>query len=173
MATAPRLQGKVAIVTGAGSSGPGWSNGRATAVLFAREGATVVLADQDRDSLAETVRIIADEGGQCESAVLDVLDEAATVALAERCAAVHGRIDVLHCNVGRGTPGGPLDIPTGVDYDESSTELRMSWRTARGPRSVTIPAPIAVTSLAAHEAPVHIDDQWDCASPYLHGLRPW
>jgi NAD(P)-dependent dehydrogenase (short-subunit alcohol dehydrogenase family) len=52
-----RLKDKVALVTGAGSSGPGWGNGKATAVLFAREGAKVLAADINRDSAFETKRI--------------------------------------------------------------------------------------------------------------------
>ena len=58
-----RLQGKVAIVTGAGSSGPGVGNGKATAVLFAREGAKVLLADHVEARARETLEIIQGEGG--------------------------------------------------------------------------------------------------------------
>ncbi|MBL6454060.1 SDR family oxidoreductase [Belnapia sp. T6] len=110
MTASQRLQGKVAIVTGAGSCGPGWGNGRATAVLFAREGATVILVDLDRQAAAETAALIEGEGNRCEVAALDVLDLDATVALAEHCDKTYGRIDILHCNVGRGSPGGPLEL---------------------------------------------------------------
>ncbi|MEE8545920.1 MAG: 3-oxoacyl-ACP reductase, partial [Alphaproteobacteria bacterium] len=58
-----RLEGKVAIVTGAGSSGPGWGNGKATAVLYAREGARLLLVDRDGEAAAETAAIIDAEGG--------------------------------------------------------------------------------------------------------------
>jgi len=58
-----RLEGKVAIVAGAGSSGPGWGNGKATAVLFAREGARVLAVDVNREAVEETHGIIRDEGG--------------------------------------------------------------------------------------------------------------
>src|SRR5262249_29244801 len=58
-----RLKDEVALVSGAGSSGPGWGNGRATAVLFAREGAKVLAADTNFDAALETKRIIEAEGG--------------------------------------------------------------------------------------------------------------
>ena len=60
-----RLKDKVALVSGAGSSGPGWGNGKATAVLFAREGAKVLAADLNLDAAIETKRIIESEGGIC------------------------------------------------------------------------------------------------------------
>src|SRR6266478_9730634 len=58
-----RLKDKVALVSGAGSSGPGWGNGKAAAVLFAREGAKVFLVDVNEDAVAETRAIIESEGG--------------------------------------------------------------------------------------------------------------
>ena len=60
----PRLAGKVAIVTGAGSRGEGVGNGRAAAVLFAREGARVLLVDQDRAAAEATHEMIKAEGGE-------------------------------------------------------------------------------------------------------------
>ena len=67
-----RLKDKVALVSGAGSSSPGWGNGKATAVLFAREGAKVLAADINRDAALETKRIIEGDGGICESFAGDV-----------------------------------------------------------------------------------------------------
>jgi NAD(P)-dependent dehydrogenase (short-subunit alcohol dehydrogenase family) len=67
-----RLKDKVALVSGAGSSGPGWGNGKATAVLFAREGAKVLAVDINRDAALETKRIIDGEGGICEAVSADV-----------------------------------------------------------------------------------------------------
>ena len=61
---AGRLANKVAIVTGAGSIGPGWGNGKATAVLYAREGAKVVTSDINAEAARDTARIITDEGGE-------------------------------------------------------------------------------------------------------------
>ena len=59
----PRLEGKVAIVTGAGSRGPGIGNGKATAILFAREGAKVLLVDRVPERAYETLESVKAEGG--------------------------------------------------------------------------------------------------------------
>lgn len=69
-----RLAGKVAIVTGAGSRGEGIGNGKAASVLFAREGASVLCADQVAERAAETVDMISAEGGRGASAARDVGD---------------------------------------------------------------------------------------------------
>lgn len=104
-----RLQGKVAIVTGAGSSGPGWGNGKATAVLFAREGAHVVAVDLRREAVDETVGIIREETNRAEAYVADVTDPAQVDGLVRHCVAAHGRVDVLHNNVGIVEVGGAAD----------------------------------------------------------------
>jgi NAD(P)-dependent dehydrogenase (short-subunit alcohol dehydrogenase family) len=104
-----RLAGKAALVTGAGSSGPGWGNGKATAVAFAREGARVACLDLTEAAAAETVRLIADEGGEAIAVAADVT-RAEEVARA--VALVHerfGRLDVLHNNVGITGKGGPIE----------------------------------------------------------------
>ena len=69
-----RLREKIAIVFGAGSSGPGWGNGKATAVLFARNGAHVVCVDINQAAADETVDIIAGEGGRASAHSCDVTD---------------------------------------------------------------------------------------------------
>lgn len=107
---ADRLKDKVALVTGAGAVGPGWGNGRATAVLFAREGAAVLLVDRDRAAAEETGRIIAEEGGRYAVVEADVTDEASVTAAVETCTARFGRLDILHNNVGGSLPGGPTEI---------------------------------------------------------------
>ena len=58
-----RLAGKIALITGAGSVGPGWGNGRAEAIIFAREGASLLLADRDPAALSVTVDTVRAEGG--------------------------------------------------------------------------------------------------------------
>ncbi len=105
-----RLEGKVAIVTGAGSSGPGWGNGKAAAVLFAREGARVFAVDRDPGALEETRAIIAGEGGACEAFTADVTRSDQVEALARRCSEQFGRIDILHNNVGVLALGGPVEL---------------------------------------------------------------
>jgi NAD(P)-dependent dehydrogenase (short-subunit alcohol dehydrogenase family) len=107
---AERLEGKVAIVFGAGSVGPGWGNGKATAVLFARHGATVVCVDVKREAAEETVGIIRGEGGRAVAADCDVTRSEAVKRVVDDAAAEHGRIDVLHNNVGYATMGGPIEL---------------------------------------------------------------
>src|SRR6266850_7219511 len=101
-----RLQDKVAIVTGAGSSGPGWGNGKATAVLFAREGAHVVAVDLEREAVEETVGIIRGEGNRAEAHVADVTQAADVERVVSACVTAHGRVDILHNNVGIVEVGG-------------------------------------------------------------------
>ena len=103
---AGRLQDRVAIVTGAGSSGPGWGNGKATAVLFAREGARVLAVDVNRDAVDETCAIIRGEGHHAEPFVADVTDAGQVDAMVRHCLARLERIDVLHNNVGIVEVGG-------------------------------------------------------------------
>jgi NAD(P)-dependent dehydrogenase (short-subunit alcohol dehydrogenase family) len=104
-----RLKGKVALVSGAGSSGPGWGNGKATAVLFAREGAGVLAADINLDAAVETKRIIEREGGICEAVAGDVSLADNVAAMVDVCIAAFGRIDMLHNNVGIVEVGGPVE----------------------------------------------------------------
>jgi NAD(P)-dependent dehydrogenase (short-subunit alcohol dehydrogenase family) len=108
-----RLREKVAIVVGAGQS-PGQTigNGRTTAILFAREGARVMLVDSRLDSARETQAMIEQEGGQAVSFEADVTHEEACQQMAAACLETWGRIDVLHNNVGIGERGkGFIYIP--------------------------------------------------------------
>ena len=99
-----RLAGKVAIVTGAGQTeGAGMGNGRATAIAFAREGATVLLADRDEASACETAETA---GERASVVVADVADEEDCRRIVETCVERHGRVDVLHHNVGIGSGDG-------------------------------------------------------------------
>lgn len=106
---APLLKDRVALVFGAGSSGPGWGNGKATAVTFARAGAIVVAIDINAAAAEETRAIIAAEGGRVEAATCDVTNSAQIKALVDDVAARHGRLDVLHNNVGITVMGGILE----------------------------------------------------------------
>ena len=69
---AGRLHGKTALVVGAGSVGPGWGNGKATAVLFAREGAKVFCVDVNEEASKETADLIAEEGNTARAFRADV-----------------------------------------------------------------------------------------------------
>jgi len=104
-----RLKEKVALVSGAGSSGPGWGNGKATAVLFAREGARVLAVDINFAAVVETKRIIEAEGGICEAVAGDVSRTDDVAAVVDACILAFGRIDVLHNNVGIVEVGGPVE----------------------------------------------------------------
>lgn len=107
---AERLQEKVAIVTGAGSVGPGWGNGRATAVLFAREGARVLVVDRDVEAANATAELIRSENGNCEVATADVTDSSSVAAMLEICMSRFGSVDILHNNVGASVTGGPIEM---------------------------------------------------------------
>jgi NAD(P)-dependent dehydrogenase (short-subunit alcohol dehydrogenase family) len=99
-----RLEGKVAIVVGAGQTpGETIGNGRATAILFAREGAKVMLIDRKLDSARETEKMIGDEGGESHAFEADVTNEDDCAAIVKACVDQFGRIDVLHNNVGIGS----------------------------------------------------------------------
>lgn len=105
-----RLEGKVAIVTGAGCVGPGWGNGRAVCVRFAEEGAKIFAVDRNIEAMAETVERVRAVGGEVETAACDVTDSAAVRRMVETCVARFGRVDVLVNNVGGSAPGGPVDL---------------------------------------------------------------
>jgi NAD(P)-dependent dehydrogenase (short-subunit alcohol dehydrogenase family) len=102
-----RLRDKVAIVTGAGSVGPGWGNGRAIAVRFAEEGAKVFAVDVSKDRLAETVE---HSPGEIQTRVCDVTDSPAVAAMVAACLERFGRIDILVNNVGGSAAGGPVEM---------------------------------------------------------------
>jgi len=106
---ADRLKDKVALVTGAGSIGPGWGNGKAAAVMFAREGAKVFCADINTEAAEETAGIIRDEGGTAEVYTADVTQGAQVEAMVAACHEAYGRIDVLHNNVGIVASGGVVE----------------------------------------------------------------
>ena len=105
-----RVHHRLAVVFGAGSIGPGWGNGKATAALFARHGAHVACVDVNPAAAEETAGIIAGEGGRASAHACDVTDSDAVARLVAGIASDHGRIDVLHNNVGYATMGGPVEL---------------------------------------------------------------
>jgi NAD(P)-dependent dehydrogenase (short-subunit alcohol dehydrogenase family) len=115
-----RLANKVAIVAGAGSVAPGWSNGKATAVLFAREGAKVFAVDRDLAAARDTKAAIDAEGGQCIAHQADVSVASEVEAMVAACVAAYGRVDILFNNVGIQVVGGPLEISE-QDWDRLMT----------------------------------------------------
>ena len=108
---AHRLKDKVAVVVGAGSIGPGWGNGKATAVTFAREGAKVFCVDINLKAAEETANIITGEGGLALPFRADVTKSDDVEAIVKACVADFGRIDVLDNNVGIADVGGVVELP--------------------------------------------------------------
>ncbi len=111
-----RLKGKIAMVVGAGSIGPGWGNGKATAVTFAREGAQVFCVDRKTAAAEETVNIIKGEGGNAVAFTADVSRAEEVEAMVAACMKAYGRIDVLDNNVGIAEMGSVVEV-TETEWD--------------------------------------------------------
>ncbi len=151
MAT-PELSGRVALVIGAGSIAPGIGIGRAICLALAREGAHVVAADNDLGAAQVTCDMIAKAGGSSEISEVDVLDDASVEALVAGVVARHGRLDILHCNVGLGKSG-PSDATSAADWrrisDANLTSLHVASQAAiptmraQGAGVITITSSIA------------------------------
>jgi NAD(P)-dependent dehydrogenase (short-subunit alcohol dehydrogenase family) len=106
-----RLENKVAVIMGAGQSpGATMGNGRATALLFAREGAKILAVDRDAASAEATAEMVRADGGEVAIFEADVADEASVQASIGECSARWGRIDVLHNNVGISVAGGDAAV---------------------------------------------------------------
>jgi NAD(P)-dependent dehydrogenase (short-subunit alcohol dehydrogenase family) len=134
-----RLDGKVAIVTGAGSVGEGIGNGKAAAVLFAREGARVLCVDNTLERAEATVAMIAAEGGTASTFVADVSRQADCQRMAAAAMERYGRLDVLQNNVG---------ISSGQSLEEI-TEETWDHVMAVNVRSMVLAAQATVPHLAA------------------------
>ena len=100
-----RFNDKIVLVLGAGSVGPGWGNGKATAVLFARSGASVFGVDRNAKTLDETQSLIDAEGGVFVGHAADITRPDEIDTLVRTCLDRFGRIDVLVNNVGGSAPG--------------------------------------------------------------------
>jgi NAD(P)-dependent dehydrogenase (short-subunit alcohol dehydrogenase family) len=107
---ADRLAGKVALVTGAGSRAAGVGNGKATSILFAREGAKVVCVDHILDRAAETVADIEKEGGTAVAVAADVTNRGDCEQMIGVAIEKYGRLDILHNNVGIGSRQGIREV---------------------------------------------------------------
>ncbi len=105
-----RLKNKVVIVSGAGSVGPGWGNGRAIAYRFAQEGAKVFGVDLNPDALLETVAKVHEVGGEIATWQADVTSDEAVKSMVQACIETYGRVDVLVNNVGGSKKGGPVQL---------------------------------------------------------------
>ncbi|WP_407657869.1 SDR family NAD(P)-dependent oxidoreductase [Hypericibacter adhaerens] len=98
------------MVFGAGSVGPGWGNGKATATLFAREGARVVGVDVNLAAVEETRDIVRSEGGAFQALAADVTQSDQVKKVVDTVVETYGRIDVLHNNVGTTIMGDPTEL---------------------------------------------------------------
>ena len=150
-----RLADKVAIVVGGGQTpGATIGNGRATAVLFAREGAKVLVVDRSLEAAQQTVKQIEGEGGSALAHEADATNEAACAALIARTVEVFGRIDVLHNNVGI---GGGDSGPAHLDEDAWDKILQVNLKSVVLPCKHVLPvmrrqrsgAIVNVSSIAA------------------------
>jgi NAD(P)-dependent dehydrogenase (short-subunit alcohol dehydrogenase family) len=111
-----RLMDKVALITGLGSVGPGWGNGKAISVLFAKEGAKIFGVDINGDAAMETQNLVEHEGGICVVRKGDVSKQSDVETTVKECLDTFGRIDILVNNVGIAMVGGPTEL------DEASWE---------------------------------------------------
>lgn len=112
-----RLKDRVAVVCGAGQTpGSTVGNGKAVALLFAREGARVLAVDRNLDAAQEVVDEISGGGGEAVAWQTDVTDEPAIAEMFEACMDRWGRVDVLHNNVGVSLTGGDAPI-TEIDRE--------------------------------------------------------
>ena len=129
-----RLKGKVAVVMGAGSSGGGWSNGKACAAAYAREGASVLAVDFDLGRAEEAAREISAEGFRAAPFRADATSEADVEAAIAEALKAFGGLDILHNNVGVGSEGGPWDKLTLASWrrelDVSLTSVFLGVRAA-------------------------------------------
>src|SRR6201989_2275937 len=107
---AGRLAGKVAVVTGAAPRGEGVGNGMAVAMLFAREGAKVVLVNRSAERAETLAQQIKKEGGEASVFAGDVAKPDVCEAMADFTTKTYGRLDILHNNVGIGAPGTPETV---------------------------------------------------------------
>jgi len=125
------LTGKVAFIAGAGSVGEGWGNGKATAVLLARQGATVYGTDISAAAAEETRGLIAAEGGTCVARGVDMTKAVEVEAAVADCLARFGRIDILVNNVGGSAPGDPVAMSEEVWDFQLDLNLKTAFLAAK------------------------------------------
>lgn len=126
-----RLDGKVALVSGCGTLGEGWGNGKAIAVLLARQGASVFGCDLNLEAAQQTRELILAEGGICEVQTCDVTSAVEVKALVDACMARFGRIDILINNVGRSEPGDPVAMEEAVWDEQMDVNVKSAFLTCK------------------------------------------
>ena len=128
---ARRLEGKVALVMGAGSVGPGWGNGRTIAVRFAQEGARLFAADRERAALTETEALLNELGATWSATTCDPTDSNAVEQAIGQCLQAYGRIDILVNNVGGSAKGGPVEMTEEVWNRQLDHNLKTVFLTCK------------------------------------------
>jgi NAD(P)-dependent dehydrogenase (short-subunit alcohol dehydrogenase family) len=126
-----RLDGKVALVTGSGSIGAGWGNGKAISVLLARQGASVFGVDLSLEAAQATQKIIHEEGGVAEVHVSNVTKSADVRKMTDACLARFGRIDILINNVGRSEPGSPVEMEEQTWDEQMDVNVKSAFLTCK------------------------------------------
>ena len=131
-----KLKDKVVIVTGAGSG-----QGRAAAILFAREGAKIAAADINDEGGTKTADIIESSGGTALFQPCDVSDGSQARALVERTVEAFGRVDILYSNAARNRPDSPVpervaDMPEDDWLGTIDTNLTGMYYSLVGPWKV-------------------------------------
>ena len=143
-----RLKGKTAMVVGAGSIGPGWGNGKATATLLARQGASVFLVDVNQDAVDETKRIIESDGGTCATHICNMMDSAQVAEMVQACITRFKKLDILVNNVGIGDYKGIADTD---DDGQPDNSLALSFN--NGTSIIELP-----NTLFDDDAPIELVD---------------
>ena len=126
-----RLDGKIALVTGCGTVGEGWGNGKAIAVLLARQGASVFGCDLHLEAAQATRDLILKEGGMAEVRACDVTKARDVKTLVDACLARFGRIDILVNNVGRSEPGDPVTMDEDVWDEQMDVNVKTAFLTCK------------------------------------------
>lgn len=183
-----RLKGKVAVITGAGQTlGESIGNGRAAAILFAREGAKLVLANRSMASLDGTREFLRKEGYDAECVIADISNEDDCAALVSATVSKFGRIDILHNNVGIGSLDGDTtkiersawDNVFNVNLDGAMLISKHTLPTMRSQKSGSIThvssvAAIASSPLIAYKtskAALHEFVRWLAFENAPHNIR--
>jgi NAD(P)-dependent dehydrogenase (short-subunit alcohol dehydrogenase family) len=131
MSGSGRLAGKIALIFGAGSVGPGWGNGRATATRFAEEGAQLFGVDRELDRMKETLERVKEVGGTMETGFCDVTNSQSISDAVDACMKRYGRIDILVNNVGGSAAGGPVEMAEDVWDSQVDTNLKSVFLTCK------------------------------------------